>query len=151
MLVVLALLLSYDLAKCFLFAAVQTEKPLNRNSGALDTPKEAPTGKRIPKAYTKYTDGYTAPNSTKISSLIRTITVGYGIAPYQPPLHSKSGSRTVTAGRELHPAPKNHHIFVEVSIVPKKRKDNGSFAQKNGLYQFLYMMQIKRKEFSLFG
>ena len=144
MLVVLALVLflSYGLVKCVSACCSQTEteKPLNHNSGALDTPKEAPIGKCILKTYIKYVNGYTTPNSTRISSLIRTITVGYGIAPYQPPLHSKSGSRTVTAGRELHPAPKNHHIFVEVSIVLKKGKDNGSFAQKNGLYRFLYTL-----------
>lgn len=37
------------------------------------------------------------------SSTIQTITVGDGIAPSQP----ETGSRTVTADREFHPAPKN--------------------------------------------
>lgn len=38
-----------------------------------------------------------------ISSIIRTLTVGTGITPVQSP---KGESRTITAGRELHPAPK---------------------------------------------
>lgn len=39
-------------------------------------------------------------NSIKVSSLIRTVTVGYGIAPYQLLLAD------YTAGQELHLVPK---------------------------------------------
>ena len=52
------------------------------------------------------------------SSHIRTLTVGSGITPNQP----KKGSRTFTAGRESHPAPKIiyvllYSIFLILSIV----------------------------------
>jgi len=43
-----------------------------------------------------------------ISSSIRTITVGNGISPYQS-LNLRE-SRTITAGRELHPALKKFKI-----------------------------------------
>jgi len=41
---------------------------------------------------------------TMFSSTIRTLTVGFGISPNQS--HHRCESRAVTAGRELHPAPK---------------------------------------------
>ena len=39
-------------------------------------------------------------------------TVGFGISPNQP-----KGSRTLTAGREFHPAPKNKYLIVDLSIT----------------------------------
>lgn len=40
------------------------------------------------------------------SSLIQTLTVGPGFPPGQSPADTEE-SRTITAGRDLHPAPKN--------------------------------------------
>ena len=45
-------------------------------------------------------------NKSYISSLIQTLTVGFGIAPNQP----QKWVADYTAGRELHPAPKNLFI-----------------------------------------
>ena len=42
-------------------------------------------------------------------------TVGFGIAPNQPP-KMLSGSRTITAGWELHPTPKNYIIAVICNV-----------------------------------
>lgn len=50
-------------------------------------------------------------NSIKVSSLIRTVTVGYGIAPYQLLLAD------YTAGQELHLAPKTVIFSVDYLLL----------------------------------
>ncbi len=59
-----------------------------------------------------------------VSSSIRTITVGTGISPVQ----SHRESRTITAGRELHPALKKHFNY--------RNKCNTIFWKNNQLFWF---------------
>ena len=81
--------------------------------------KEAPY--RLAKIHAKKT-----PEQHQFSSLIRTLTVGSGISPDQPGhSYEHRGSRTFTAGREFHPAPKIPYICI--FKIPQRNLDFKGF------------------------